>query len=638
MRIPIYESRAQLSTDTPGRSISARMSFRGADAIMRQGEATQAALKAVQDFADMRYEMILETRLNEKDVAMRDQLRDMARDLIRGKKLNALDEIDGQPSEFETRATAVRDKLKRELGTDRRALAKFEQSYQLASANTKWSLRDKFDDIIQARHQASIKSKADQVINAYSNPAASSEELGFDIADISAMLQRSADKQLINPELVAAIPDKIRGKVAENLVTAFVGPEPFRAIELQQLLAAYQNVQRNPDNAGVAENFANMLSDFDKEGGLYTSQVLLSIPPGEAQKIIGKSITLANRTQSLINAQDKARNDIFEKQNNRIESALSSNDLMFEEGKTISLQRLEILGVPLDNFMNDVAGGTIRERLTANQIITPQNPDPNFLIKDVRNVLISYLRTDPAFQADRAGVDRLEKIERENVNVVAFSQTDDVQLVFQIEDRIRFNDGLIDGSTVGLLRSKKSSLTRSTYERLWNAITQASGTFEGDLLQDMNRMLPQIDSALNFYTQERQSGALSPDSQAAQRAADDVREEFRRAVNTGQFDQFQGRERITEMQSFIDGLVATRQSQMITELRDDMVNELTTSIGALAQTSRFSVSSNDFNQFSTKAQTSDAIDKLNIMMPTTIDPSRANQLRMIVRRYMSRMP
>lgn len=633
MRIPIYESRAQLSTDTPGRSISARMSFRGADAIMRQGEATQAALKAVQDFADMRYEMILETRLNEKDVAMRDQLRDMARDLIRGKKLNALDEIDGQPSEFETRATAVRDKLKSELGTDRRALAKFEQSYQLASANTKWSLRDKFDDIIQARHQASIKSKADQIINAYSNPTASSEELGFDIADVSAMLQRSADKQLINPELVAAIPDKIRGKVAENLVTAFVGPEPFRAIELQQLLAAYQNVQRNPNDTGVAQMFANMLSDFDKEGGLYTTQVLLSIPPGEAQQIIGKSITLANRTQSLINAQDKVRNDLSAKQNNRIESALSSNDLMFEEGKKISLQRLENLGVPLDNFMNDAAGGTIRERLTNNnKNITDVS------INDVRNVLISYLRTDPAFQADRGGADRLEKIERENVNVKSFSQTDDVQLVFQIEDRVRFNDGLIDGSTVQLLRSKKSSLTRSTYERLFNEISQASGAFESDLLQDMNRLLPQIDSALNFYTQERQSGALSPDSQAAQRAADDVREEFRRAVNTGQFDQFQGRARITEMQSVIDGLVATRQLEMITELRDDMVNELSTSIGALAQTSRFSVSSNDFNQFSTKAQTSDAIDKLNIMMPTTIDPSRANQLRMIVRRYMSRMP
>lgn len=632
MRIPIYESRAQLSTDTPGRSISARMSFRGADAIMRQGEATQEAIKAVQDFADMRYEMILETRLNEKDVAMRDQLRDMARDLIRGKKLNALDEIDGQPSEFETRATAVRDKLKRELGTDRRALAKFEQSYQLASANTKWALRDKFDDIIEARHKASIKSKADQVINAYSNPAASSEELGFDIADISAMLQRSADKQLINPELVAAIPDKIRGKVAENLVTAFVGPEPFRAIELQQLLAAYQNVQRNPNDTGVAQMFANMLSDFDKEGGLYTSQVLLSIPPGEAQQIIGKSITLANRTQSLINAQDKARNEIFAKQNNRIESALSSNDLMFEEGKKISLKRLEILGVPLDNFMNDEAGGTIRERLTANQ-------DPtNLPINYVRNVLISYLRTEPAFQADRGGADRLEQIERENVNVVSFSQTDNVEFVYKLSEMIKLGQGLVDGSTMLRLRDNRFQLTQQTYERLFNEISQASGTFENDLLQDMNRMLPQIDSALNFYTQERQSGALSPDSQAAQRAADDVREEFRRAVNTGQFDQFQGRERIKEMQSFIDGIVATRQSEMVTELRDDMVNELTTSIGALAQTSRFSVSPNDFNQFSTKAQTSDAIDKLNIMMPTTIDPSRANQLRMIVRRYMSRMP
>ena len=259
------------------------------------------------------------------------------------------------------------------MGTDRRALAKFEQSYQLASANTKWSLRDKFDDIIQARHQASIKSKADQVINAYSDPAASSEELGFDIADISAMLQRSADKQLINPELVAAIPDKIRGKVAENLVYAFVGGDPDHAVRLQQLVYQYQKVQRNPNNGILAENFANILSDFDKDGGLYTAQVLLSIPPGEAQQIIGKSITLANRTQSLIDAQDKARNQIFEKQNNRIESALSSNDLMFEEDKTISLRRLEILGVPLDNFMNDVAGGTIRERLTANQIITPQN-------------------------------------------------------------------------------------------------------------------------------------------------------------------------------------------------------------------------------------------------------------------------
>ena len=636
MRIPKYESRGRVTTDTPGRSISARMSFRGADAIMRQGEATQTALKAVQDFADMRYEMILETRLNEADVAMRDGFREIARDLLENKRLNALDGLDNQPSEYDTRTSTLADRLRRNLGTDRRALAKFDQNFNLASSNTKWSLRDKFDDIIQARHQASIKSKVDQVVGAFSNPNASSDELPFEIADVQAMLQRAADKQLINPALVAAIPDNIRSKVAANLVTAFVGPEPFRAIELQQLLAAYGDVQRSPENAIAKTTLEMMLSDFDAEGGLYTSQVLLSIPPGEAQQIIGKAITLANRTQSLINAQDKAREDLFVKQNNRIESALSSNDLMLEEGKTISLQRLEILGIPLDNFMNDAAGGSIRTRLTNNQNIT------EFTISDVRSVLISYLRADPAFQADPGGPDRLERIESENNKLTNFAENDDIQFVYQIEESIKSKLGLTSGSTMSLLRRNKSKFTKATYELLFNEISQASGTFENDLLRDQNRLLPQIDSALNFYTQERESGAVTPDAQAAQRAADDVREAFRRAVNQGQFDLFEGRQRINEMQEFIDSEVATRQSELVTELRDEMVNELTTTIAALPAPSQFSVSPNDFNQFSTKPQTSDAIDKLNIMMPTTLlppnDQSRANQLRSIIRRYMSRMP
>ena len=115
------------------------------------------------------------------------------------------------------------------------------------------------------------------------------------------------------------------------------------------------------------------------------------------------------------------------------------------------------------------------------------------------------------------------------------------------------------------------------------------------MLRDQNRLLPQIDSALNFYTQERESGAVTPDARAAQRAADDVREAFRRAVNEGQFDLFEGRQRIKEMQEFIDSEVATRQSELVTELRDEMVNELTTTIAALPAPSQFSVSPNELN-------------------------------------------
>jgi len=210
--------------------------------------------------------------------------------------------------------------------------------------------------------------------------------------------------------------------------------------------------------------------------------------------------------------------------------------------------------------------------------------------------------------------------------------------VYNLREDIKLKIGLTSGSTMKLLRLNRSKITKATYELLFNEITQATGTFENNLLRDQNRVLPNIDSALNFYTQERQNGAVSLVSQAAQRAADDVAEAFRRAVNEGQFDLFQGRERIAEMQEFINSEVATRRIQYVRELRDGMVNELTTSIAGFKESSPFSVSVNDFSQFSTKAQESDAIDKLNSMIPTTIDQSRANTLRNIVRRYIGRMP
>ena len=158
MKIPIYQSQASLTRETPGRSISARQSMSGPRAIAEQGNVLTAALSEVNSFATMRYKMIDETQRNEAIFGAKTSIRDVAARFAREDNLNTMQSFfeGGQNSPWNQEMSAIRERLTENLNGSKASQAMFDEEFKIASSNAKFQLTEKLQDRLEERHKASL--------------------------------------------------------------------------------------------------------------------------------------------------------------------------------------------------------------------------------------------------------------------------------------------------------------------------------------------------------------------------------------------------------------------------------------------------------------------------------------------------
>ena len=312
MKIPLYTSQGQMSRDTPGRSISARMSMAGPRAIQEQGKVLGTAISEVNQFATMRYNMITEINRNEAIFGAKEQLAEAARTISKGKDfLKALDKPPGEntKSTWEQTTEAIRNKLYDTIGPDRVARQQFNEAFKQTELSTRFSLRDLIDTKIEARLKAAAKSNEEQLIARLSNPyGPTMDDVEFELQSHDQMINLGIEKQIYNPELKGKIKPALLSKIAKNVAISYGGQTPSRAIGLQNMLKVFDALEAKVIDEDTAKE---QIASLNLPQSNYVSNLLLSIPRNEAYAYVAaarkSAISQFRAEEYLLDAADKQR-------------------------------------------------------------------------------------------------------------------------------------------------------------------------------------------------------------------------------------------------------------------------------------------------------------------------------------------
>ena len=639
MKIPIYESQASLTRESPGQSISARYSMAGPRAIAEQGKVLQTAIAEVGSYAEMQYKMLDETQRNDAIFGAKEGIRDLLSEYKRGNDTTVLKIGKDGKSKWDRGMDGIRERLLQELpnwfeGGSRASKQLFEDEFKIASSNAKFQLSENIADRIEANFAASTKQRAESLVDVYSNINALPDNFDMDLATVEQALERAANNGLINPGLVQQIPTEIREKVAENLADAYTGSSAQRALNLNRLITTYQTFLAKPEDATAKANFEFALRYNENNNGQYTAQMLLSINPGEAIRIVSKSLNRAASLQRVQEAAQKDADKLSATATTRMMSVIQSSELDPDKN-TITLNRLTNLGVSLNVQISDAMKGTIRDRLINEyqvdgtsfpRVDADDNGRLNIPVQKVQRVLSDFLRTDTYFNSKPKNITNLDTALAADRSVRRFSSTDDLSLVATIETAIRMDLGVSDGTLSADMNNNRARLTPDTFERLHNALASKETSISENLNRDFQEVLRIASTSLNFYQQERSTGIVGPDAAANKAAFNSVENTLRREMFEGDLTTR------SDMMKRMDELVEERKSTLITDLQSDMVDSLKQyNNGGFA-------SSFNLGMFNT-VEVNEALDTLtNALSGQNASQSQMRSMKLIVKTFMRRMP
>jgi hypothetical protein len=198
MKIPLYTSQARPSGEAPGRSFSARMQAEPfIRAEIEKGNTFGAAASQIAEFADMRYKMAREAKLNDALIAADEQLREETRSLADSKDIYNV--LDGDDPYWNKNVEGIRNTLRSQLGKDRESLRIFDEQFKKSEITQRFRLRGVVDTKIEQRIQAQRKRKLETAED-NSVAAATIDDIFLNLSDIKIDGARTAQVLRANPD------------------------------------------------------------------------------------------------------------------------------------------------------------------------------------------------------------------------------------------------------------------------------------------------------------------------------------------------------------------------------------------------------------------------------------------------------
>jgi len=305
MRIPVYKSRAQATSEAPGKSFTARMNAAPQiEMELRKGEVLAEVTKQVSEFALLRANALAETEYNEAMVAAEERMEEMRREFREARDLNSIFREDGTGRWAESTA-ALRAELadglsNREL--ESRFLARFDQQ----EVAYRFRLRDEIDRRIAARADAARAARLNQQVAIASDPTNDVSILSFLLTGADAELQASIENGAITPEMRLVVNNELANTIATNTALNYVANDPFRALALASAL----DLQEEVDNGSISAGEAYIRSSLNDDAE-YTLATLQLIPRDQAMEILRDALNTATTfadEQRQMNERAEARN------------------------------------------------------------------------------------------------------------------------------------------------------------------------------------------------------------------------------------------------------------------------------------------------------------------------------------------
>jgi hypothetical protein len=294
MRIPIYKSQAQRTSEAPGARITARMSAQPfVQAELAKGGVLTAASQAVGEYANTRYKMLVETQKNEAIFSAKEALMGLSSELEKSTDIGNV--FDGE-MKYERGVKSVYDELRSTVGKNKYALQDFDSSFKQMEIPIKFRLREVVDLKIEKRRQAAIKARQDQQVSILSNPYLdmTSDELVMEQAGLEAMHEQAVKNGGVNPNLLANAGKKVLSEAFKNLVPAYAGTDLNKAIGLSATLTEIELVRSGKMDAKDMRGTSGLPS--------HVLNILMAVPAEEANAVVQETIKMAS---TFFSAQEK---------------------------------------------------------------------------------------------------------------------------------------------------------------------------------------------------------------------------------------------------------------------------------------------------------------------------------------------
>ena len=294
MRIPIYRSQAQRTSEAPGARITARMSAQPfVQSELAKGGVLTAASQAVGEYANTRYKMLVETQKNEAIFSAKEALMGLSSQLEKSTDIGNV--FDGE-MKYERGVKSVYNELRKTVGKNKYALQDFDSSFKQMEIPIKFRLREVVDLKIEKRRQAAIKARQDQQVSILSNPYLdmTSDELVMEQAGLEAMHQQAVKNGGVNPNLLANAGKKVLSKALKKLIPAYAGNDINRAIGLSSVLNQIDLVR----NGKLDKTQMSGISGVP----VHVLNMLMAVPAEEAYAAVQDTIQMAS---TFFTAQEK---------------------------------------------------------------------------------------------------------------------------------------------------------------------------------------------------------------------------------------------------------------------------------------------------------------------------------------------
>ena len=483
MRIPRYRSNVQLTTDAPGRPMTARM--RAApivNAIQGKANVFNVALEQANEYAVQRQKMINETKRNEAIFGAKEGLLSLVDKLENDKNPFDIINMDNKTGRWFDGVAKIKAEMRSKVTQTDAELAYFDQQFTQNEISLRFQLKDKLDTAIEARAKASIESRNQQYVDKYSNPFVDFTLFNEESAEIGAMLNQSVKSGYMAPELIEALGRDTINDIMKNVVDGYAANNPDYVYGLKVYLDILDEYTGVEDETKLAER-DKRIKELELPNSDWTKIVLGSVDRNEARSALAATLTKANKFETYLAKQIKETDDLIKDQFTNLKLLAFSADLT--NGRRQNVAELE---KKYDLIFTD----TFKSKLAD----VSQN-DGTIDGTQFQDMLLDFLRAN-----NQLSLSEQQDLETKILQTDSFfSSVDDPNVVDALSIAV-----IEDNADTKYLEDNSHRLTRDTYIKFAGDFEQIDTDQEAETRQALNDVIAFVKAELNFVDKDQMTG------------------------------------------------------------------------------------------------------------------------------------
>lgn len=573
MKIPTFTAESRVRLEAPGKSFNVRKS----PSQMAEFELASAApaielTKQALEFTNTLYKFEVETKTNEAIIGAKEELLNLQNELQNSENIFDVFKEDGTGL-WETQSQEIYEKLRESIGTDKYALANFDNAFAQTELSTRFSLRDVINEKIIKRREAALETSNDQLVAKYSDPYGnfSQEEIAFNMAELDSMWQNAARHGFVNPDYVKAIKPKNLLEIAKNVAFGYAGRNPNLVFALGQNLDVLDQLA----NGELSEEEAKLVA-APLPNGQWALTTLSSIPREEATKILADVFTQANKFQKFRDEQIQRNEDAVTRNFGSLKLDVFSDN--FDAGTRVNVDDF-LSKYTLVPGIRDIIENNELEEFIETDDENVRTIDGNIL----RDAVLPLLRDQKQISLD----------EQNKLETLIETQTGDRATNFASTSVRSVVNHLEYLSTIGQLTTQnvievRGNLESADFKKFYDAAEAIEQTAEAELNASLNENITIIRGDLFAVDRD----PINPEDQLANAAAQRVSTVLRKEVR--------------------DGLIKT-EAQLITraeELVSEEQKQYISNLKPIAQNIVLQINDNKFFKGSVSMQSTDPLGDL----------------------------